>query len=319
MPGRRKLERVVFFGTPEFALPSLVALVEAGYRPLRVVSQPARPAGRGQEVKEPPVAAWAREHGLDVAQPERVSEPEFLAGMADLAPDLAVVVAFGQIFPPELLSLPRHGAINLHASLLPKYRGASPIQAAVAEGEKKTGVTTMLMEEELDAGPILLQEEIDIGPLEDAGHLSERLARLGAELLVETLRQLEAGQLKPRKQRDEQATYAHRLLRRNGKANWALEATDFFNHLRAVTPWPGLTAHLRGRPVKIVWGVPVDWEEAPVGSVGTYVGMRQGRLAVLCGGGTLFGLERLQRPGKAAVSAADFANGERLRVGERFA
>lgn len=319
MPRSKKLEKVVFFGTPEFAVPTLAALVEAGLAPVRVVTQPARPAGRGQTAQDPPVAVWAREHGLEVVQPERVAEPELIAAVKSLAPDVAVVVAFGQIFPQELLEIPGHGCINLHASLLPKYRGAAPIQAAISEGEKKTGVTTMQMELELDAGPILLQKETEIGPMETAGQLSERLAALGAEVMVETLRQLEKGKLKPKKQREEQATYAGRLTKRDGKANWALEAKDLYNRLRAVTPWPGMTAHLRGRPLKIVWGVPVDWEEVPVGSVGTYVGMRQGRLAILCGSNTLIGLERLQRPGKKAVSAADFANGERLRVGERFA
>jgi methionyl-tRNA formyltransferase len=319
MPGAKKLDKIVFFGTPDFALPTLAALDAAGLRPQRVVTQPARPAGRGQAPQEPPVAVWAREHGCEVLQPERVRDPDFLAAMAAARPDVAVVVAFGQIFPQELLDLPRHGCINLHASLLPKYRGAAPIQTALAEGQKRTGVTTMLMEEELDSGPILLQEETDIGPTETAGRLSERLAAIGAELLVKTLQGLAKGKLTPKKQRDDQATYAGRLSKRDGKANWALEAPDLYNRLRALTPWPGMAAHFRGRPVRIVWGVPVDWEEVPVGSVGTYVGMRQGRLAVLCGSGTLFGLERLQRSGKKAVSAADFANGERLRVGERFA
>lgn len=319
MPRARILDKIVFFGTPEFAVPTLAALVEAGLAPLRVVTQPARPAGRGQEPAEPPVAIWAREHGLEVLQPERVSDPEFLQAMKALAPGVAVVVAFGQIFPDELLAIPRRGCVNLHASLLPKYRGAAPIQAAIAEGEKKTGVTAMQMEAELDAGPILVQEETEIRPLETAGQLTARLAELGAGVMVETLLQLQAGKLKAKKQREEQATYASRLTKRDGKANWALAAGDLYNRLRALTPWPGLTAHLRGRQVKLVWGVPVDWEEVPVGSVGTYVGMRQGRLAILCGSNTLIGLERLQRPGKAAVSAADFANGERLRVGERFA
>jgi len=312
-------KRVVFFGSPEFAVPTLEALVEAGMAPLRVITQPAKPAGRGKKPQEPPVAQWARQHDLEVEQPAQVKDEEFLDRLRSLKPDVAVVVAFGQIFPPELLELPAKGCVNLHASLLPKYRGASPIQAAIAEGEKKTGVSIMRMEEELDAGPILMQEELEIRPLETTGELAPRLAALGAGLMVETLKKLSGSKLKTKKQRDEQATYAMRLTKEDGKANWALTAEELFNRLRAYTPWPGMQAHLRGRPVKLVWGVPMTWEQVPSGSAGTYVGMRQGRLAILCGNDTLLGLERLQRPGKKVLSAADFANGERLTVGERFA
>lgn len=313
-----KIRRVVFFGTPEFAVPTLEALVEAGRSPVRVVSQPARPAGRGKKPQEPPVAVWAREHELPVEQPEKVGTPEFLASMRELKPDLALVVAFGQIFPPELLELPKHGCINLHASLLPKFRGASPIQAAIAEGVKHTGVTAMLMNEELDSGPILGQEQVDVRRSETTESLAPKLAAAAASLALTTLDKLEAGELKQKKQREEQATYAGRLTKRNAQVNWALQAQEIYNRLRAYTPWPGLFARLRGRRVNIVWGTPIDWEEAPIGTTGTYLGMRQGRLAVLCGSNTIFGLERLQRPGKKALSAADFANGERLRVGERF-
>lgn len=314
-----RAKRIVFFGTPEFAVPTLEALVEAGMAPVRVITQPAKPAGRGKKAQDPPVAAWAREHDLEVEQPERVKDEEFLDRLGALKPDVAVVVAFGQIFPQRLLELPAKGCLNLHASLLPKYRGASPIQAAIAEGEKKTGVTIMQMEEELDAGPILLQEELEIRPLETTGELTPRLAALGAKLMVEAVPKLSGGKLKAKKQRDEQATYAPRLTKKDGKANWALTAEELYNRLRAFTPWPGMQAHLRGRPVKLVWGVPMTWEQVPSGSAGTYVGMRQGRLAILCGNDTLLGLERLQRPGKTVLSAADFANGERLNVGERFA
>jgi methionyl-tRNA formyltransferase len=311
-----KLDPLVFFGSPEFAVPTLEALVDAGLAPALVVTQPAKPAGRGKKPQDPPVAVWAREHELPVAQPESVKSEEFLIQMEQLAPKVAVVVAFGQIFPKRLLEIPTKGCINLHASLLPKYRGASPVQGAIAGGEKKTGVTSMQMEEELDSGPILLQEEVQIKRWDTTETLSKTLASTGAGVMVETLKTL--SKIKPRKQRDESASYCPEITKRNGKADWSLEAEDFYNRLRAHIPWPGTQAVLRGRPLKIIWGVPIDWEEVPMGTVGTYLGMRQGRLAVLCGGNTLFGLERLQRPGKKAISAADFANGERLTVGERF-
>lgn len=313
------LERIVFFGTPEFAVPTLDALVEAGREPALVVTRPARPAGRGQAVQEPPVAEAARRHGIAVAQPARVRDPEEIERLRAIDPDLFVVVAFGQIFPAALLELPKHGSINLHASLLPKYRGASPIQSAIANGEKKTGVTTMLMEEALDAGPILLQEEVEIRRGETAGELAERLAKLGADLMAETLDRLEKSLLKPRKQREESSSYASKFSKEDGRMNWALEAEELYNRMRALDPWPGMTANFKGRPVKVLWGVPMSWEKGPSGFTGTYLGLRQGKMAILCGGDTIFGIEELQRPGKTPQRASDFVNGERLRVGERFA
>lgn len=314
-----KVDRIVFFGTPEFAVPTLEALVEAGKKPLLVVTNPARPVGRGQEVQDPAVAETAKELGLELAQPESVKDEAFVERMRSLEPDAFVVVAFGQIFPPELLEVPKQGSINLHASLLPKYRGASPIQAAIANGEKKTGVTTMLMEEELDAGPILLQEEVEIRYDDTTGELSERLAKLGAELMVRTLDELGAGKIKQRKQREESSSYASKFSKDDGRMNWALEADELYNRMRAFDPWPGMTVNFKGRLIKILWGVPMSWEKGPSGFTGTYLGLRQGKMAILCGGDTVFGIEELQRAGKKPQRASDFVNGERLRVGERFA
>jgi methionyl-tRNA formyltransferase len=310
------LDRILFFGTPDFAVPTLAALVAAGKAPVQVVTQPARPAGRGRVQQEPPVAAWARAHELGVTQPERVRTPAFLEEVADLSPDVAVVVAFGQIFPRALLDLPRHGCINLHASLLPRWRGAAPIQAAIAAGDARTGVTTMLMEEGLDAGPILLQEEMEIGSGETAGELSARLAEMGGDLMVRTLERLERRDLQPRPQPSAGVTYAPRLTRDSGRIDWGLEAREIADRLRAYTPWPGLTAELRGEPVKVVAVEVVERNgNAPPGTV---LGLRGGHLAVACGGGTVLGLAELQRPGKRALRAADFVNGERLRTGEVF-
>ncbi|HEV8579961.1 MAG TPA: methionyl-tRNA formyltransferase [Thermoanaerobaculia bacterium] len=313
MPG---LDRILFFGTPDFAVPTLAALVAAERAPVRVVTQPARPVGRGRRPQDPPVAAWAREHGLEVTQPERVRSPAFLAEAAALAADVAVVVAFGQIFPRALLDLPRHGCINLHASLLPRWRGASPIQAAIAAGDERTGVTTMLMEEGLDSGPILLQEETAIGAVETADELSRRLAEMGGGLMVQTLERLERGDLEHRPQTSAGVTYAARLTRDSGRVDWSLKARQITDRLRAYTPWPGLTAELRGEPVKVIAAEIIDGNGAA--AVGTILGLRGGRLAVACGGGTVLGLAELQRPGKRALRAADFVNGERLQAGEVF-
>lgn len=312
-----RIEPLVFFGTPEFAVPTLAALVAAGRSPALVVTQPSKPAGRGQRPQDPPVARWAREHGLNLDQPERVRQPEFLERLRELQPAAAVVVAFGQIFPKALLDIPEHGCINVHASLLPKYRGASPIQAAVAAGEARTGVTTMLMEEGLDSGPILLQEETEIGPEETAGELAPRLATLGGDLLVRTLEQLEEGTLIARPQPADGVTYAPRLTRDSGRVDWALPARAIADRGRAYTPWPGLTATLKGEPVKLVRVRVLAGGPADAGP-GTFLGARDGALAVACGEGGVLGVEELQRPGKRALKAIDFINGERLRAGESF-
>ena len=312
------IDRIVFFGTPEFAVPTLAALVAAGRAPVLAVTQPARPVGRGQRLQDPPVAAWARERNLPVSQPERVRDPAFLAALAALAPDVAVVVAFGQIFPRALLDLPRLGCVNLHASLLPRWRGASPIQAAVAAGDARTGVCTMRMEEGLDTGPVLLEESTEIGPRETAEELARRLAEAGGQLMVRTLQELETGSLVPRPQAADGATYASRLTRESGRIDWSLTALEIHHRLRAYTPWPGLTAELKGAPVKIPAAVVLDPAAVAAAAPGTYLGLREGRLAVACGGGTVLGIEELQRPGKRAQRGPDFANGERLQTGERF-
>lgn len=312
-------ERILFFGTPELAVPTLAALVEAGRTPVAVVTQPARPVGRGLKLADPPVAAWARERGLEVIQPVKVRDPAFLAQAAELAPDVAVVVAFGQIFPPALLRLPRHGCVNLHASLLPRWRGAAPIQAAIAAGDPRTGVTTMLMEEGLDTGPMLLREETEIGPDETAGELARRLADMGGRLMVRTLEAMERGEAVAQPQDDARATCAPRLTRESGRVDWTRTAREIAQRLRAFTPWPGLSAELRGEPVKLVRvEVLQEPSEATPGTVLGIPGGRDGRLAVACGDGTVLGISELQRPGRKPLRASDFANGERLRGGETF-
>lgn len=298
-------------------MPTLAALCDAGWRPALVVSQPSRPSGRGRRLAEPPVTRWARRHDLEVAQPADVRDPGFLRRIDSPRPRVAVVVAFGQIFPAALLQLPELGCVNLHASLLPRYRGAAPIAAAIIAGERRTGVTTMKMDEGLDTGPILLQESLEIGDEETAGELAERLARLGATLMVRTLRALEHGDLEPRPQRAAEASHAPRLRRVDGWIDWRQEAGGLFDRLRGLTPWPGLHTRFRRQPIKILWGRPVA---GPTGDeeVGTYLGLRDERLLVRCGGRGVFGVETLQRSGRRALTGRQFANGERLEPGERF-
>ncbi len=268
MSARPSFERIVFFGTPEFAVPSLAALDAAGRRPFAVVSQPARRAGRGGRLAEPPVARWAARHGIDLLQPAKVRDDEFLERLRALDPDLAVVAAYGRIFPRALLELPAGGCLNVHASLLPAWRGASPIQAAIANGDTVTGVTTMVMEEGLDTGPILLREEVAIGPRETAGELTPRLAAAGARLLVRTLDGLECGEVAPRPQCGARATHAPMLRAADGVVDWNREAGDIACRVRAYEPWPGSRAWLRGEAVRIVAARPVSLPDVPVGAGG---------------------------------------------------
>jgi methionyl-tRNA formyltransferase len=310
--------RVVFFGTPEFAVPSLVALVESGRTPSLVITQPARAVGRGRQMHEPPVALWARRHGLPVAQPERVKDESFHDQLRALAPDLAVVVAFGQIFPRSLLDLPRLGCVNVHASLLPRWRGAAPIQAAIAAGDPVTGVTTMMMAAGLDSGPTLLREETPIGARETAGELTLRLAAMGGRLLVQTVESLERGELEPLPQDEALATYAPRLRREDSRVDWSLAAPAIAARWRAYTPWPALESTLRGEVIKLARVVPSHPAE-PAAAPGALLGLDEAGVRVACGEGGSVAIGELQRAGRRPLPARDFWNGERLRAGERFA
>ncbi|MCP3961463.1 MAG: methionyl-tRNA formyltransferase [bacterium] len=308
--------RTLFFGTPDFSVPTLAAMVDAGFAPLRVITRPARPVGRGHRVRETPVAEWAAAHDLEVMTPEKVNVKTFRRELTELEPDVAVVVAFGQIFRRRLLALPRLGCVNVHASVLPRHRGAAPIQAAIAEGDRVTGVTTMKMEEGLDSGPILLQEEVVIAPGETTPELADRLARRGAELLTETLRRLADGDLEARQQDEDLATYAPQLTRDDGVVDWRQAAGTIHNRLRGYTPWPGQSSEIRGKRIKLLRVRPLEGEagEEP----GTVLGLREAQLSVACGDATVLGLERVQLAGRKPVSGKDFMNGERLRAGERF-
>ena len=344
MSARPSFQRIAFFGTPDFAVPSLAALDAAGRRPLAVVSQPARRAGRGSRLVEPPVARWAMGHGVELLQPARVRDDEFLDRLRALDLDLAVVAAYGRIFPRALLDLPARGCLNVHASLLPAYRGASPIQAAIANGESVTGVTTMVMEEGLDTGPILLREEVEIGPRETAGELTPRLASVGARLLARTLDGLERGEVEPRPQCAARASHAPMLRTADGVVDWGRDAAAIACRVRAYEPWPGSRAWLRGEAIRIVAASPVALPAASPATLsaappaaspaapdgagdldapGAFLGCRKvkgiGRAALVrCGGGSVLALDRVQRPGRRAVGGVDLANGLRLAAGERF-
>jgi len=312
------IERLVFFGTPALAVPTLEALCAVRREPLLVVTQPARRAGRGQRLRQPPVADWALAQGLLIEQPPSVRRPEFLERMRQLAPDLVVVVAFGQIFPPALLQIPVGGCVNLHASLLPRHRGAAPIQAAIAAGDRTTGVTTMMMDEGLDTGPSLLSEEVVIGERETGGELGDRLARLGGELVVRTIEALENGTLDPHPQDGERATYAALLTREDGRVDWSASAMEIERRLRAYTPWPGCFTELRGESVKILAAEVTESPASPTGVPGTCLGLDGDSLRVGCGAGSVLALARVQRPGKRPVSGRDLANGLRIEPGDRF-
>ena len=299
-------------------MPTLQALCSHGRSPVLVVTQPARPRGRGRSVAQPPVAEWAAAEGLTVSQPESVRDPEFLAWLETFDPTTMVVVAFGQIFPERLLAIPSQGCINVHASLLPQYRGAAPIQAAIIAGERVTGVTTMLMDEGLDTGPIFLRQQVEIGREETAGELSERLSVAGAELLIKTLERRDAGGVEPRNQDHAAATLARRLDRRDGIIDWEVEADRIFNLLRGMTPWPGVSTTLRDQLLKILWGRPLDPHGSGESAPGTILGLVEGRLAVACGNGSVFGVERLQKPGRKPLTADAFVNGQPLDPGERL-
>lgn len=262
-------------------------------------------------------------HGLPLAQPETVRDPAFMSLLEGHAPDVAVVVAFGQIFRPPLLALPRLGCLNLHASLLPRWRGAAPIQAAIAHGDAETGVTTMRMAAGLDSGPMLLQEAVTIGRRETCPALAERLAAIGAGLMVRTLQELGAGSVVARDQPDQGVTLAPRLTKADGVVDWWQPAVVIDRAWRGYQPWPGLTASLDGQPLKLLAVEPVAGTEADASTPeapmpGTLLGLDGDGVRVACGEGSVLRLLRVQRPGRAGTTASAWSHGERRQAGDRF-
>jgi methionyl-tRNA formyltransferase len=309
--------KLVFCGTPQFAVPTLQALIAAGHEIALVVSQPDRPVGRSQQLTPPPVKRAASVAGLEIKQPEKIkNNPEFRARLEAIAPDAIVVVAYGRIIPPWMLALPRLGCINLHASLLPKYRGAAPIQWAVAMGESVTGNTTMLLEEGLDTGPILLQQEIPIAPAQTAPELFDVLAKAGAPLVVRTLSGLDNKTITPIHQDHSRATLAPILTRDDGRMEFAqYTARELMNRWRGFQPWPGASASLDGKKL-IVHQMQVAHRATPAEP--GLVEVADGTIFVACAQGTWIELTELQLEGKKRMTAADFLRGTPLKSGHRL-
>lgn len=306
-------QRIVFMGTPEFAVPTLRMLIDRGENVVAVVTQPDRPKGRGQQLQQPPVKTLALSHGIPVMQPLKVRAAEVIEEIKALAPELIVVVAFGQILPAALLAIPRHGCINVHASLLPRYRGAAPINWCIINGEVETGITTMMMDVGLDTGDMLLQRAIPIQPDEDASSLHDRLSILGAEAMAATLDLLASNDLNPEKQDDSLTCYAPMLKKTLGEINWAQEPVVINDLVRGVTPWPGAYTWLDGKMLKIFRTTIA----AAVGEPGVIISADKDGLAVACAGGSLV-ITELQLEGKKRLPAAEFLAGYRVLPGTRL-
>ncbi len=306
--------KLVFCGTPQFAVPTLEALIATDEIAL-VVTQPDRPQGRGLELAPSPVKQTAETHGLPIEQPEKIkNNAEFRARLESIAADAIIVVGYGRIVPPWMLTLPKHGNINLHGSLLPKYRGAAPIQWAIASGERVSGVTTMLLNEGLDTGDILLQRELPIGPDETSIAYGRRLAEIGAELMIETLQGLENGTVTPQAQDHAQASLAPILKKEDGRADFNLSAQAIYNRLRGFQPWPGCFTSFRGKNLAIIAARAIP--EARISSPGK-LQLDRDRMLVGCHASVLELLE-VQPEGKRKMPIGDFIRGYRPQNGEKL-
>jgi methionyl-tRNA formyltransferase len=307
--------RIVFLGSGVFAIPSLEALLAAGHEVAAVVTQPDRASGRGRGLTPPPLKPVAQAHALRLLQPPKVRAPEVLHELAALAPDVQVVVAYGQILPGSLIRVPPLGTVNVHSSLLPKYRGAAPIHWAIVNGETETGVTTMLIDEGLDTGPLLLSRKTPIGESETSPELEARLAPLGAQILLESLAGLASGTLHAIPQDASQASLAPIIHKQDGIADFRWPAPRIANRIRGFQPWPGVSVGLRGARLKLLRSAveaPGDGEAGVVSSVDA------AGIVVACGEGTRLRLLEVQPDSRRAMPAAAFAAGAHLRAGDRF-
>lgn len=297
-----RMTRIVFMGTPEFAVPALRRLIER-YEVIGVVTQPDRPAGRNRRLQESPVKQVAVAAGIPVFQPEKLRRPEAIERLREWPADVYVVAAFGQILPQEVLDIPPFGSLNIHASLLPRWRGAAPINAAILAGDRKTGITIMKMDAGLDTGPILTQRAIPIAGDETAQTLHDKLAELGGDLLIDTLPGYLSGEIVPQPQDDSRATFAPRLKKEEGRIDWTKSAVEIERMVRAFTPWPGTFTSWNGRQLKILAGRVLEGTAAP----GVVVA-RDGSAAIGTGSG-LFAPDRVQLEGKSATAIEDFLRG----------
>jgi methionyl-tRNA formyltransferase len=303
--------KIVFFGTPEFAVPALDALVEAGHDVALVVAQPDRPAGRGMKMQSTAVAMRAKQLGLDLMQPQRIRAVDFLERIRAISPAAGVVVAYGKILPQALLEIPSHGFINVHGSVLPKYRGAAPIQRAIAAGESESGVSIMQLDAEMDHGPVLAVAKTAIEPDERTPELAARLSAIGAIALIDVLARLENETAEAREQDHALATHAPKIEKEEARIDWSLPARTIYNRFRAFEPWPGIFAVVRDEPLKLTKIATVDRSGEP----GTVLELPD--LTIAAGDGAIRVIE-VQRPGRRPVAAAEFARGVGLRSGERF-
>lgn len=312
--------KLVFMGTPEFSVPALLSLIEGGHEVAAAVTQPDKPKGRGKEMQMTPVKEAALAHGIPVFQPEKIrNNEEFLEQLKEINPDAAVVAAFGQLLPKEVLTLPRYGCINIHASLLPKYRGAAPIQWAIIDGEKETGLTTMYMEEGLDTGDMLLKTVIPIEPEETGGSLHDKLAKAGGPLILETLKRLEEGTLERAVQTGE-TCYAKMLTKALGKVDWSMGAAAIERLIRGLSPWPSAYSRLGKKTVKL-------WRAEVLGDVpgidtegmipGTVAAVRKDAVLIKTGDG-LLAVKELQLEGKKRMDAGAFLRGCPLQAGDKM-
>jgi methionyl-tRNA formyltransferase len=300
--------RLIFLGTPSFAVPTLESIIRAGHTVVSAVTQPDRPKGRGHELSTSPVKQTATQLLIPVYQPERIRRPEAQSHLTSLAPEIMVVVGYGQIIPQSVIDIAPRGIVNVHASLLPKYRGAAPIQWAIAHGELRTGVTTMQINAGLDTGDILLARETEIGAEENAIELGERLASIGAGLLVETLDGLARGVIEPRKQDDAQASYAPILKKEDGAIAWTESAAAIHNRVRGLLPWPGAQTRFRGQGLQ-VWRARVSGERTSLGPGRVIAGPG---FRVATGDGGVLDLIEVQLEGRKRMSGQAFANGHHL-------
>ncbi len=304
--------RIVYMGTPDFAVEPLKALIENGYEVVGVFTQPDKPVGRKAVLTPPPVKVLATENNIPVFQPSSLKNGEGVKILEELKPDIAIVVAYGKILPADFLQYPKYGCINIHGSILPKYRGAAPIQRCVLDGEEFAGVTSMQMDEGLDTGDMLLCEKTQIGENETAGELFDRLAPMGAELLLKTLKALEAGKLNPQKQDDSQSTYASMLDKTMSPVDWKLSAQEVHNHIRGLDPWPVALTVFEGKKLKLFSSELIDIGET--GEPGRALSLKNG-LVVFCGDGKAVLVKEVQYEGKKRMKAADFFRGHPLAEG----
>lgn len=306
--------RIVFMGTPEFAVPVLEQLVQNGYDVVAIYTKPDRAAGRGRALAVSPVKRLAEELGLPVVQPSSLKSAQAVTQLAGFQPDVTVVAAFGQILPESVLAIPAHGVLNIHPSLLPKFRGASPVASAILYGGEFTGVSVMLLDKGMDTGPLLARAQISISPRDTTGSLTEKLARVGAQLLNEVLPRWVKGELTPQPQDESQATYTRRLDKEDGEIDWTLSAKGIWRRVRALNPWPGCYTRWQGKQLEIIEAVPFPAESNV--DVGRVVALDKGEVAFGVGTGKgVLGISKVQLEGKREMTSAEFLRGQREFVG----